>query len=685
MAAGSTLIASKQAKCNSAYFPCQAANGTKTKGVFRPFLYGLDTPFCVQVQKYLMKGSRDMKTKGKFFGVLLAVCMVFCMAPTAVFAAENVPDSVWTDYAATDFAGGTGTEADPYQIATAEQLAKISKDVSKGNSYQGMFFKLTENIDLSSHRWIPIGISKWELSGATTSNWFEGFIDGNNKTISGLIVDERTDKNAAGFFGDIRNVKGGTVGAKNLNISDASIYADEDGLMELRAGILAGFVVANPGQQIIFENITVSGSVEIESTDGSNSVGGMIGYGDGIKATDCKAENISVAGASNSGGFIGNSSDSVFENCEASGTVFGMWALGGFIGYTTASDFSDTATQSVFKNCAADVEITGSDWRLGGFAGYVEYGKFENCVAYGNVTSTVDGWEPNVGGFIGQSDNADVNGCHAAGMVTSSSSDYKAGGFVGNYAGGTFTGCSFDSEKNSGLTAVGIGTISSGVEGCSTNEILANICEDYYGGHKYSTDWTVDTAATCTTDGSQSQHCERCDTTGNITVIPATGHTMQKTDKVEADCTTPGKEAYYTCETCGKYFEDETGKVEIANLDEYGIIPATGHVARTEWKSDGTGHWNECIYCGDKMNETSHSFEWVVDKEATETEKGSKHEKCTVCGYTKAAVEIPATGTSDSLQTGDNSNIPLWIGLMLATGTALTGTVLYNRKKKYSK
>ena len=234
------------------------------------------------------------------------------MAPTAVFAAGNVPDTAWTDYAAADFAGGTGTETDPYQIATAEQLAKLSKDVSEGNHYQGTFFELTENIDLSSHRWIPIGIYKWVLSGATTGNWFEGFIDGNNKTISGLIVDERTDKNAAGFFGDIRNVSGGTVGAKNLIISDAGIYADEEGLMELRAGILAGYASSNPGQQIVFENITVSGDVEIESTNGSNNVGGMIGYGDGVKATDCKAENISVTGASNSGGFIGNSSDSVF-------------------------------------------------------------------------------------------------------------------------------------------------------------------------------------------------------------------------------------------------------------------------------------------------------------------------------------------------------------------------------------
>ncbi len=491
-----------------------------------------------------------MKGKRKFWAVLLTVCMVFCMAPTAAFAAGNVPDTVWTDYAAADFAGGTGTEADPYQIATAEQLAKLSKDVSEGNKYQGMFFEITENIDLSSHRWIPIGINKWELSGATTSNWFEGFIDGNDKTISGLIVDERTDKNAAGFFGDIRNVSGGTVGAKNLIISDANIYADEEGLMELRAGIFAGYVSTNPGQQVVFENITVSGDIEIESTDGFNNVGGMIGYGDGVKATNCKAENISISGASNSGGFIGNSGDSVFENCEASGTISGMWALGGFVGYTSTTSLSDPTTQSVYKHCVADVEITGSDWRLGGFAGYAEYGSFDNCVAFGNVTSTVDGWEPNVGGFIGQSDNADVDSSHAAGEVISASSDYKAGGFVGNYAGGTFAGCSFDSEKNSGLTAAGIGTISSGVEGGSTNEVLANICEDYYGGHKYSSDWTVDTAATCTKDGSKSQHCERCDAKGNITVIPATGHTFEWVIDKEATATEAGAK-HEECTVCG--------------------------------------------------------------------------------------------------------------------------------------
>ena len=611
-----------------------------------------------------------MKAKHKFLSVLLALCMVFCIAPAAVFAAGNVPDSVWTDYAAAEFAGGTGTETDPYQIATAEQLAKLSKDVSGGSNYQGKFFQLTENIDLSSHRWVPIGLYKWELGGSTTNKSFQGFLDGNHKTISGLVVDESTDKNAAGLFGNIRNVSGGTVGAKDLTISSANIYAAEDGLNQLYAGILAGCVLANPGEQVVFENISVSGAVVVESTDGNNNVGGMIGYGDRIKATNCKAENISVEGASNSGGFIGLAGGSAFENCKVSGTVFGTWALGGFVGYSYSA-MVDGTEPSVYEKCAADVKIEGSDWRLGGFAGYAESGEFDNCVALGDVASTVDGWEPKVGGFIGESDSVAATACHATGTVTSESLDYEAGGFVGCYTGGTFEGCSFDNEKNSGLAAAGDGTISAGVAGGNSNDVLANICEDYYGGH-----------------------------------------TMQKTDKVEATCTTAGKEAYYTCEVCQKHFSDEEGKNEITKLEEYGIIPATEHKAGTEWKHNETSHWNECMNnCGEKLNKAVHSYEWVVDKEATATEAGSKHEECTVCGYEKAAVEIPATGTTDptdppkptdptdppkptdpdkenpdtgstSPQTGDNSNMALWIALFLASGGALTAASIYSRKRR---
>ena len=74
---------------------------------------------------------------------------------------------------------------------------------------------------------------------------------------------------------------------------------------------------------------------------------------------------------------------------------------------------------------------------------------------------------------------------------------------------------------------------------------------------------------------------------------------------------------------------------------------ADGHTHNygTDWKYDSTNHWHECS-CGDKSDLTAHSFKWLVDKEATATEKGAKHEECTVCGYKKAAVEIPATGSA---------------------------------------
>lgn len=118
------------------------------------------------------------------------------------------------------------------------------------------------------------------------------------------------------------------------------------------------------------------------------------------------------------------------------------------------------------------------------------------------------------------------------------------------------------------------------------------------------------------------------------------------------------------------------------------------HSYGTDWKYDSANHWHECS-CGDKSDLTAHSFKWLVDKEATAAEKGSKHEECSVCGYKKASIEIPATGAGNgssdqpnkpgntsSPQTGDNSNMFLWIALLFVSGGAVIGTTVYGRKKK---
>ena len=459
--------------------------------------------------------------------ILSIFCVLaLCLTLLSVTALAASPEEVWTDYAASGFAGGTGTESDPYQIATAEQLAKLSKDVSGGTSYQGTFFVLTENIDLSAHRWVPIGLYKWTSSGTTVNNSFQGFLDGNNKTISGMYVDESNDKYCGGLFGKINIQRDGSlVGAKDLTITGATVYVDENGLNECSGAILAGKVMGSDTQSVVFENITVSGSVYVTRTNGSNNIGGMLGYASWVKATNCHAKGVSITGGSNSGGFVGNDSGSIYENCTASGTIDGAWALGGFVGYSASAIWQDPAGASTYTECAADVDVSGNNWRIGGFVGYAEYGQFNNCVAYGDVTSSVTEFEPKVGGFMGE-DSSSVNAtaCHMAGKVTSYHLTIDAGGFVGTYSGGTFTGCSYDNEKNPTLNAAGEGTIASGITGGESAVVLANICDDYYGGHQYSTEWTVETAATCTEAGSKYKPCERCGAKWDITEIPATGH-----------------------------------------------------------------------------------------------------------------------------------------------------------------
>ena len=161
-------------------------------------------------------------------------------------------------------------------------------------------------------------------------------------------------------------------------------------------------------------------------------------------------------------------------------------------------------------------------------------------------------------------------------------------------------------------------------------------------------EWIIDTPATATTDGSKHKECTVCGYTMTIETIPATG----------------GGE----------------------HTHSYG----------SEWKNDADNHWHECS-CGDKADKAAHDFKWVVDKEATATQKGSKHEECKVCGYKKAAVEIPATGSTtkptdptqtnpntgaESPKTGDNSNMILWIALLFVSGGVVIGITVYSKKKK---
>ena len=468
-----------------------------------------------------VSGNTPFGTKKKLLGLLLAVFMVLTLAPTT--ARADVATEKWTDFVAPDFAGGTGTKDDPYQIANAGQLAKLAEEVNSGadgKTHSGEYFKLTAPIDLSGKRWVPIGY------GNESSHSFSGFFDGNNQVITGLYVDERGNGVCAGLFGHVAAISDEPV-LKNIRIENATIYAGDSpdsSAHTYGAGVLAGNLTILGGSSASFigvENCQGTGKVDSEM-----KAGGLLGSASYANVSDCSAD-VTVIGTRISGGFIGDIFLSSYKNCTAKGSVSGGWATGGFAGSVSGYDASVE-----IELCASYGDVTAKDWNTGGFVGYLEKGKISNSVSYSNVTNTVTGWEPKTGGFSGTNFGGNIQNCSAAGTVTGSHPTIAPGGFIGYDDGGTTAGCAFDQEKNPVLNGVGdSGTSGSNqIAAVDTKSLDSNICGSYRGGH-----------------------------------------TLFKVDAKEATQTTDGNIEYWICTKCGSYFSDAGGTTAIKAADV--VIP----------------------------------------------------------------------------------------------------------------
>lgn len=264
-----------------------------------------------------------------------------------------------------------------------------------------------------------------------------------------------------------------------------------------------------------------------------------------------------------------------------------------------------------------------------------------------------------------------------------------------------------------------------------------NICDtcgyDKTVPHTHNLTLVPAKASTCTEKGNTAYYtCDGCDkwfedatgaseiTDKTSVILAATGHSVSdwKSDHTDhwKECTVVGCgviiEDSKAAHTAGEWIIDTpaTATTSGSKHKECTVcgymmatetIPATGggehtHSYGSDWKYDADNHWHECS-CGDKADKAAHDFKWVVDKEATATQKGSKHEECKVCGYKKAAVEILATGSTtkptdptqtnsntgaEGPKTGDNSNMIFWIALLFISGGAVIGITVYSKKKK---
>jgi hypothetical protein len=333
------------------------------------------------------------------------------------------------------FAGGQGTLEDPYQIATAEQLASI-------NDYLDKSFVLVSDIDLSSHsNWEPIGTFNMEFDDpegevVESSLAFVGKFDGDGHTISNLTIN-RQETWGVGLFGFVMgddsfpsiqnltvknvNVKGscsvgGVVGMINGKITNISLTGNNR-VEGYEVGAVGGIVGMGYG---VIENCDARADV---TSNGKSMQGlGLIcGGGKYLTVRNCTATGSVTAigfGAFSVGGLIGCIQDSpLMENCTVKATVSASdeksFMVGGLVGH--AGNY-DQSNPTLIRNCSAEVEITisNSSKRVGGLLGgnyfvqalldehpYPSIYRITGCKTSGSLMGGTDATQQQIGSIAG--------------------------------------------------------------------------------------------------------------------------------------------------------------------------------------------------------------------------------------------------------------------------------------------
>ena len=175
--------------------------------------------------------------KKRIVSAVMALILCLTLLPTAALAA----DGAWDGSIATAFAGGSGTENDPYQIDDGAQLAYLASEVNKGQPYENSYFVLTADIDLANHDWTPIGNSFSDaLFGGTDYSLFAGNLDGKGHTIFNISIGTENAPLESDVFG-LFGATGGKI--SNLNLDGITIYGtakNVSGYIIGLAGALAG-------------------------------------------------------------------------------------------------------------------------------------------------------------------------------------------------------------------------------------------------------------------------------------------------------------------------------------------------------------------------------------------------------------------------------------------------------------
>ena len=247
-----------------------------------------------------MKKQQDNNTQNKKFRILLGILTLWLMCGQTLWA-QTTNKYYSIGICANSYAGGDGSKTNPYEIATAEQLAKLASDVNNGNTPQaflGKYFKLTADIDLSGGIWMPIG--KYYNYGNGNNRLFFGKFDGNGHVIKNMHiqwedVDARKAKSVWGLFSTLQ-------GESSTNLTTVTNLIIEKARVEKKSGfspdgpsynvgVVAGEIYGNTElSNIIIRGSEITDNDETYEINRETKIGGIAGN----VQTDSKNETFRI-------------------------------------------------------------------------------------------------------------------------------------------------------------------------------------------------------------------------------------------------------------------------------------------------------------------------------------------------------------------------------------------------------
>ncbi len=250
---------------------------------------------------------------------------------TVNYGGKSAPLEVYVQ----DLFEGSGTEEDPYQIATTADLMNLASSINNTNAnpcYGTAHYIQTANIDLSGIDWTPIGIFYESPSSDTLTNFaaFKGVYDGNYKKITNLMVDY--DRNYAGLFGKTNHAV----------IHSLDVSGEVTG-----SGVCVGGIVGELSYDSLICYCNFSGRV-----NGADCVGGLVGkIRGGSTIESCYANAYVIAAGENStaGGIVGYDQTGFSENCTD--TICAANYFAGSVGGTVTGGISGTSENGTAKEC----------------------------------------------------------------------------------------------------------------------------------------------------------------------------------------------------------------------------------------------------------------------------------------------------------------------------------------------